>query len=143
MTDLLDQLHADAGLGLLAADVGLRVYDGRVPDNTNTGAGPELPYVLVYTTVKWPPDGTANALDAQAVTVEVEWNCHCVAETAAAARAVQMRVRAALLNKRPTIAGRSVGLIKQEEVLPPNRDESTGRLVMDCVSNYTLVSAPG
>lgn len=138
MADLLDEQHAQAGLALLEAGDPDRVHDGRVPD------GAALPYHLVYTTVRWPAGeaGAANALDAQAVTVIAEWTVHSVAETAADARAMQMRARASLLNRRPAIAGRSCGLIRQDEVRAPVRDETTGRLVMDAVSIYSMISAP-
>jgi len=137
MADLVDENLAQAGLGLLQADVGMTTYDGVVPD------GAAVPYLLVYTTVKWPAGeaGAANAINGQAVTAVVEWTCHGVGETAAAARAMQMRARAALLNQRPTVAGRSCGLIQQDEVLAPVRDETTGRLLMDAVSIYSMVSA--
>ena len=138
MSDLVDELHAQAGLTLLEATPGLgptRVFDGKVPDPT-----PEPPYVLVYTTVDWPRDGIGTALGATQVTITTTYNCHCVGLTAAAARAVGMLVRSSLLNVRPVIPGRDCGPIKQEESLPPQRDESTGRLVMDSISNYSFTS---
>lgn len=140
MTDQLDELHARAGLDLLEADAALTVYEGGVPSPT-----PDPPYVVVYTIVTWPSalEGGANALDHRSVTCHVSWLCHCVGLTAAAARAVGMRVRAALLNQRPTIAGRSCGLIQQDDAQPPTRDESTGRLVIDVMSTYSLYTAPG
>lgn len=140
MADFLEKLHAEAGLKLLAADVGLTVFDGKVSDPT-----PEPPYVVVFTSVSWPgrEAGAANALDGLAVTIETEWNVHCVGLTAAAARAVAMRVRTALLNKRPTIAGRNCGLITQDEAPPPFSDESTGRQIVDASSTYRLTTVPG
>lgn len=144
VADLLDKLHADAGLNLLIADAGLTVYDGRVPEDAD-GASPDPPYVLAYTTVSWPgrDTGAANALDGLAVTITTEWVLHCVGLTGAAARAVAMRARVALLNQRPTIAGRNCSLIVQEDVQAPVRDETTGRLVMDQVVTYSCTSVPG
>lgn len=142
MSDLLDEAHAQAGLQLLIAEFGAsRVFDGKVPDATDPAAG----YVLVYTEVAWPagPEGMANPLSNFAVTAVTTWTLHCVSTTAAGARAVQGRARAALLNQRPVVAGRSCGIIRQDEVLPPSRDETTGQLVMDAVSTYSLFSAPG
>lgn len=149
MADLIDKLHADAGLDLLAADDGLTVYDGHVPTVLDPATSQPVtappPYVLVYTSVSWPgrDTGVANALDGLAVTVTVDWIVHCVAETGAAARALAMRVRAALLNRRPTIAGRNCGLIVLDDVQAPQRDETTGRLVMDQVVTYSMTSVPG
>jgi len=136
MSDLLDEQHAQAALTLLAADVFLTVFDGKVPDPT-----PDPPYVLVYTTVERPIEGIGNAVEGLSDTVITTWYCHCVGETAAAVRAVVMRVRTALLDQRPVITGRSCGLIRMGEVLAPNRDETTGRLVMDSTVTFSLTTA--
>lgn len=135
MADLVDKQHADAGLALLALDAGLTVFDGKVPE-----PWPDPPYVLVYTVVEWPRDGLGTALAATQVTVTTTYYCHCVGLSAAAARAVAMRVRAALLNARPVIAGRNCSPIKQVETSPPQRDETTGRLVMDEVAVYDFTT---
>jgi hypothetical protein len=139
MSDLLDDQHARAILDLLTADEGLVSFDGRVLDGT------EPPYVNTYIAIKRPAGlaGVANALDGLSSTCVVEASCHCVGATAAAARAVAMRVRAALLDQRPTITGRAVGLIRQVENIAPVRDETTGRLVMDALCIYSLTTAPG
>lgn len=138
MTDLIDQLHADAGLNLLRADSGLTVYDGAVPN-----PWPGLPFVLVYVVVEWPARGEGISLDSLSVKCQVSWYCHSVGETAIASRAVAQRVRAALLNQRPTVSGRVCGLINQESADPPRRDESIGTVVMNAVSVYSLVTMPG
>lgn len=139
MTDQLDELHAQAGLGLLDANATLTVHDGRVPN------GAAAPYVLVYTTVEWSSgsEEMANTLDHTSLTCRTTWVCHCVAETAAAARAVKMQVRASLLDVRPTITGRACQMITEEDVQPPVRDETLGSLVMDLVVTYQLLTAPG
>lgn len=136
MADTLDEDHAQAALALLDADPALTVFDGKVPDGTIP------PYVLVYTEVSRPSGdgGVANTLTGTSATFLVRWTCHCVGETAAAARAVAMRVRVALLDQRPVINGRNCGPIRQDEVLAPNRDETTGRLVMDAISIYSLIT---
>lgn len=136
MTDLLEEQHAQAGLLALAANPNLvHVYDGFVPSPT-----PDPPYVLVYSRVAWPRDGIGTALSAQQVTITTTYTCHCVGLSSAAARAVQMQVRSTLLNLRPVIAGRNCSPIKQDESLDPDRDESTGRLVMDGISIFSFSS---
>lgn len=137
MTDGLDQALANAGLALLTADLSLVVFDGAVPNPT-----PSPPYTVVYTTVEWPAAAAGDALDGLAGSPTVRWICHCVGSNAAAARAVAQRVRTQLLNQRPVIAGLNVGLIRQEPgPAPPQRDETTGALVMDTVVVYRLTAA--
>ena len=142
MTDQLEELHAQAALTLLAANDVLdgRVFDGVVPSPT-----PTPPYALVYTTVEWlsDDDALASTLDHLSLTCRTTWLVHCVGATAAAARAVAMQVRSALLDQRPTITGRACQMITQEDVQPPVRDETLGSLVMDLVVTYQMLTAPG
>ena len=143
MSDLLDELHAQAGLELLIANPMLgpnRVFDGVVPSPT-----PNPPYVMVYCVVEWPPglEGMANSLDHLSVTCRTTYYCHGVGATAAAARGVGMQIRSSLLDVRPSVAGRVCSMIEQIETVPPQRDESTGVLVMDAISVYSFASAPG
>lgn len=143
MSDLFDEEHAQAGLLLLRANPALgpnRVFDGKVPDPT-----PTPPYVVVYSVVEWPSGdvGIANSLDHFSVTCRTTYYCHCVGLTAAAARAMGMQVRSSLLDVRPVVAGRVCNLIEQTETVPPQRDESTGKLVMDAIGVYSFASAPG
>lgn len=137
MADLFDQAHVDAGLALLRADPGLTVYPG--PDGV-TPRTPDRPYVRVYATVERPAVALGNALRGASTEAVVRWWCHCVADSEPAAVAVAMRVRAALLDQRPVIAGRSCGLIRQAEARPPMRDETTGVQVMDLVQVYRLTT---
>jgi hypothetical protein len=130
VTDGYDQALANAGLALLTADVNLRVHDGAVPD------GAELPYVVVYTSIARPTDHPAKPLTGQSRGFVARWICHCVGENAIAARGVAQRVRTQLLDVLPAVAGLVCNPIRQVEVLPPDRDESTGRLLMDAVSVY-------
>lgn len=139
ITDGLDQALANAGIALLQADLGppaLVVCDGVVPNGTTP------PYVLVYTTVTRPSDDPDNSGDGKTRVWVVRWICHCVGGTATSARAVAQRARTALLDVRPTVAGFSasaVGPIRMEgDSQPPQRDETTGALLMDAVETYRL-----
>ncbi|WP_422744349.1 tail completion protein gp17 [Micromonospora sp. WMMD754] len=130
--------HADAVLALLAAAPGnpLRVLDGAVPKETAP------PYVLVYFGDEDPELPDSRALEGSSERFVLRAWVHCVGGNAAAARALGERVRAALLDVVPSIAGRSCWPIRREEGSPPQRDESTGTLVMDRVDVYRLESVP-
>lgn len=133
MTDLLDQSIVDAVLTLLTNDTTLTVFDGVVPSPT-----PPRPYVLVYTHLDRPSEDPDNSFDGKTRVWVPRFICHCVGETAAAARAVAQRVRTQLLDARITVTGLSSGMLRLEQSLPPARDESTGVLVMDAVVVYRL-----
>lgn len=137
MTDFLEEQHAQVGLAALQDNPDIvAVFDGKVPDPT-----PDPPvYVLVYTEVSWPRDGLGTSLSAQQVAITTTYVCHCVGTNAASARAVGTRVRESLLNLRPVIPGRNCSPIKQDEVLAPNRDETTGQPVMDQVLTFSFRS---
>lgn len=137
ITDGLDQAIANAALTLLLADVGppqLVVFDGVVPPNTPVNAG----YVLVYSYLTRPSDNPDNSLNGLTKVWNQRWILHCVGGTAMAARAMAERARTALLDVRPVVAGLACGLIRLEETQPPQRDETTGVLVMDAVQTYSL-----
>jgi hypothetical protein len=68
------------------------------------------------------------------------WYLHCVGANEYAAAAVRMRARVALLDFRPTIAGRNCGPIRLEASNPPQRDDSTGVLVVDALDVYRLLT---
>lgn len=137
MADLLDKLHVDAGLNLLRADAGLVVY----PDvEGNTPLTPTPPYVRVYPVIESPIDSPNNAVDGRSANWVTRWYCHCVGANEYAAVAVSMRVRAALLDKAVTIAGRSCGLIRREAAIPPQRDDTTGHPIFDAVAVYALAT---
>lgn len=140
MSDGIDKAHADAILALLSAGVDshVSVFDGEVPEPFPDPAA--NPWVLVYFQPRWPTDGAGNAYDGQSRTYQPRFYCHCTGATAAAARSVAGQVRAALLNARPTVAGRACGLIRWFDGQPPNRDETLGFLVMDQVDVYELVT---
>ena len=134
----VEQAHADAVLGLLAdappASPALVVLDGQVPDGT------EPPYVLVYPSTTTPTGTSLTSDQDRAVT---RFYCHCVGADAKAARAVAGRVAAALLNVTPTITGRVCWPIRDDDAgAPPDKDETTGVLVMDQLAVYRLESVP-
>lgn len=139
------QAHAQAVLGLLDADdtpPALVVYDGVVP----SGVDPRTsPYVVVYFATVTP--GAAEAPDKVDLTgdsevMQVDAYCHSVGGSGAAARIVATRVRAALLNARPEIAGRVCFPIRHVDNQPPRRDEDTGSLVVHTVDVYRLLTVP-
>jgi hypothetical protein len=144
MSDTLDRDHANAVLTLLhtALDpVPIAVYDGVVPSPFPDPAA--NPWLLVYFDASWPTDGAANTLDGKSATYVLTVQCHSTAASAAGARAIAGQARAALLNVRPTVAGRVCWPIRRVEGQPPNKDETLGFLVMDKVDVYELASAPG
>lgn len=130
--------HADAVLGLLRAAPGnpLKVLDGAVP----TGTAP--PYVLVYFADSDPELAESRPLTGRSDRYVLRAYCHSVGGNSEATRALGDRVRAALLDKAPTVAGRLCWPIRREDGQPPQRDESTGSLVMDRVDIYRLESGP-
>lgn len=140
MTDTLDDLHARAALDRLDANVALTVFDGAVPNPF-----PGLPFVLVYTDIRWPAgeEGIGNALDHDSVSCRTTWYIHCVAATAAACRALSMQVREALLDFAPTISGRNCTRLTMDDAQPPSKDEMTGTTVFDAVVVYSMTSVPG
>lgn len=145
MTDGLDQLLADAGLNLLRADIGppaLVVYDGAVPNVVPPNPPAPPPYVVVYTTISHPDDPGSTSLSGVVRRAHVRWTCHCVGGDHKASRAVAQRVRTALLNIRPVVAGMNVGLIKDDQDVPPDptRDETTGAVVIDTVHVFSLIA---
>jgi hypothetical protein len=69
--------------------------------------------------------------------------CHSTAGSGAGARAIAGQVRAALLNVRPTISGRSCWPIRKTDGSPMGRDETLGIPVMSKVDVFELKTAPG
>ncbi|TDB81645.1 DUF3168 domain-containing protein [Micromonospora fluostatini] len=128
--------HTAAVLALLQGAPGttpLVALDGHVP------AGRVPPYVLVYFADNDPED---RSLEDRQDRYVLWVYCHNVGGNADAARAVATRVRSALLGVVPVVAGRDCWPIRREDGDPPDRDESTGVLVMDQVDVYRLESVP-
>lgn len=132
--DGLDELHARAALDILNGDDSITVFTGSVPDNA------QPPYVLVYTAVAWPDSVDGKTYDGKTGTCVTRWYTHCAGGSDQATRTVANWVRQLLNNAHPTITGRSCGLIQQEASPPPVRDQTTGVLVQDIVSVYTLTT---
>lgn len=131
--------HAAAVLALLTAvddPPPLNVHDGKVPANTDPAT---QPYVLTYFDAA-SPDLT---FVGRSHTFQLGITCHSVGGSARAARMVQDRVRTALLDATPTVAGRKCFPIRWDSGSPPQRDEDTGALVMAAVDVYILRSVPG
>lgn len=135
MSDQLDELHAQAGIARLQADATLVVVD-KAP----VGVSQAPPYVRVYTHIERPAGHHANKLAGTSDTYVVRWYCHCVGANDTSSRTVAMRVRAALLDYRPTIAGRDCGLIRMDSSVPAQRDESTGAMVIDSLLIFSMSS---
>lgn len=132
--------HAAAILTLLDADntpPALVVLDGRVPKDQ------ARPYVLVYFDDTDPELAESRPLAGDSERHVLRAICHSVGDNGQAARMVADRVRAALLDVVPTVAGRTCMPIRREDGQPPQRDEQTGTLVMDKVDIYRLESLPG
>jgi hypothetical protein len=134
--------HAAAILALLDADntaPALVVYDGKVPDGSPPPSS--NPYVLVYFAAYDSETNRPLTLASQRAVVRAY--CHSVGGNAKAARIVADRVRVALLDVVPTVAGRKCFPIRREDSQPPQRDESTGTTVMDQIDTYRAESIPG
>lgn len=129
---MADDPHAVAVLALLTASPNIpAVYDDVVPTS------PPSVYVKVYFQDS-PSDGYCEDLTMGTVETLYRIIVHCVAGTASGARIVAGNVRAALLDVIPSVSGRIAWPIRFESSLPPQKDESTGRLVQDQIVTYVL-----
>jgi hypothetical protein len=113
-----------------------KVFDGKVADGTDPRA---TPYVLVY----FDSNDPEADFRASPWLFELTVTAHCVGGSALAARQVADMVRTALLGVAPSVAGRACWPIVREAGSPPQRDESTGTLIMDQIDVYVLRSVPG
>ena len=126
-------------LALLNAITNHTTYDGKVPPDTAP------PYTVVYFTITTPggevaPDAVDLVGNSDVIVLNIY--THNVGGNAQAARAVGWKVRAALLNIKPVVAGRVCHPIRQVDDAPPVKDESTGTLIMDLADVYRLRSVP-
>lgn len=137
MADLQDAAHFDAALNLLRADATLRLYpdgEGFVPTL------PVLPYIRVHHYISRQPDAPGNSLAGLSHSWTVWLYFHCAGETDQSAAAMQMRVRAGLLDVVPTVAGRVCGPLREDQCLPVQKDSTSGRDVYDAVCIYRYTS---
>jgi hypothetical protein len=125
--------HAAAVLALLQP--GGATFDARVPDGTDPRT---TPYILAYFSGSYPDLAFRGVVH----TFQLRITLHCVGGNATAARRVSDRGMAALLDVVPVVAGRACYPIRFEDSQPPQRDESTGQLVMDQIDSYVLRSVP-
>lgn len=135
MTDLGDRYLIDAGLALLRADTGLVVWpdaSGAVP------AMPTPPYVRVHYAVERPAGGEGCALDGRSAAWTARWWIHSVGSSEDAVLALAMRVRAALLDVSPVVAGLACGMIRQEAAQPPSRDTDVTPAIWEQTTVYRL-----
>lgn len=127
MADPVPQPATAALLTLLATNANLTVVDGDVT------VGQQPPYLVVYT-AGGPDEGDNLGLYSNEATMRAY--VHAVGETAAAARIVAGQAAATITDQRLTVPGWVCGPIKRELSQPPQRDESTGVVVMDQVDVY-------
>lgn len=138
----LERDFQDAGLNLLRASVALTVY----PDPQGSVAElPVPPYVRAYTSVSWPKEGDANAIDGLSVTGVARWYVKCVAGTDNGCLVLAGLVRGQMLNQRPVVAGRNNGMIyfEGDSGEQPDRSELGGSQLYVQTVVYAMTSAPG
>lgn len=134
----IEVAHADAGLDLIEA-TGLTVYRGKLPPDIATLTPP---WVLVYTAVEWPDEDSGHGLDHASSTCITTWYCYCSGTTDTSVLAVTGRVRAALVDVRPTITGRVCSPVDQVSGEPARAHEGTGTSVLTALSIYELRTRP-
>lgn len=125
--------HVDAVRNLVDAVANVTVYDGTVPNS------PVLPYVVMY--------GDQGAAEANAYTEVSSFRRFRVQTTTVAAnqpqaRALAERVESALLDVRPTVAGRTCVPIRKETSQPVRRDDDVDPPVFYAVDVWVLSSVP-
>jgi hypothetical protein len=127
--------HTDAFLVLLAA---LTVYDNDVP-----ATPPSTPYTVVYTD---PGIAHSPVLSLGSVDLTMVVQCTSVGGDRNEATAEVDAVRAAVLEKVPTLAGRSFDPIFQEASRPVTKDDEArtadGRVVFYGVTLWRVHSTP-
>lgn len=125
------QAHVAAVKALIGASV--RLYEGQAPD------GAVMPYAVLYADNG---DASRTALAAVSDRRDVSFQITSVGIDETGARSVAERVRTAVLDRRPVVAGRSTSPITQETSQPlrVDRDVTPHRLFV--VDEYAFASVP-
>lgn len=126
--------HVEAFAGLIDAVANVTVYADTPVPNT-----PTYPYVAVYGNQGVPEEAT---FDSQSTTVPFTFQTTVVGKTQAQARALADRVQGALIDVRPTVAGRSCGLITKQASQPIRLDTSVTPPVFIAVDVWAFASVP-
>lgn len=130
-----------AVLELLGADSNLRVFEAKVPVDATTGKPFAPPYVVLYPPG---PDGQAMVanLTGQSIDFDGEWQTTTVGLEADSVRVVQARVRAALVDRRPSIPGRVSFPIRHAGAQPARRDDDVQPPVLYATDQWRCMSVP-
>lgn len=125
--------HVAGFVGLLDLPGNIMVYDDTVPDD------PDVPYVVVYSNQGMPENASmADVSDWQ----HFSFQTTVVAQTQGQARLLADRVQSALLDKRPTVVGRSVGRLSKTSSQPVRRDDDVSPPVFYAVDVWALTTVP-
>lgn len=142
MSETLLQDHADAVLTLLRDETRLIVYPvaGGGPKTIPNGTQP--PYLTAHFNAERVLGGRLNHRSTRFM---LRIYLYCTGGDDQAARAVCDLAAAAILDTVPVINGRACYPIRHEHhrPLPPEEDQSTGRLVATILDMYRLESMTG
>lgn len=123
--------NVDAITDLISESV--RLYEGRAPKNA------ELPYAVLYV-------GTGRASRTTLAAVsdrrDFPFTVMSVGLDADGVRSVAARVKAALLDQRPAVAGRQTGPITQELAEPLRLDRDVTPHLLYLVDGYSFATVP-
>lgn len=126
--------HVEAFAGLIDAVANVTVYADEPVPNT-----PTFPYVAVYGNQGVPVEAT---FDSQSTTVPFTFQTTCVGKTQGQLRALADRVQAALVDVRPTVAGRSCSQLTKVASQPVRLDTSVTPPVFIAVDVWAFTSVP-
>jgi hypothetical protein len=139
--DLLDiSQHHTTAVAALHRNAGYPVYEVEVTDD---GAGLTYPYLVLYPT----PGATAtNTLAGTSGEFTFRWQITAVGRDWMETCAAIDRARAAAVDQRPVVTGRTVGMVT--EVItsvsvaqdPAARDPATGRPLFYAINQFAVMS---